>query len=81
MLVQNKGSNLPTKIALIAIALAAVLYLKNCVKSGAIQTEDGATVDPAAMPEEPAAEVPSLPDGQEAPSEPSTETPSETPAP
>lgn len=69
MLMQNKGSNLPTKIAILAIALGGVLYLKNCVKSGAIQTEDSATVDPAAAPEEPAAEVPTLPEGQEAPAE------------
>lgn len=69
MLMQNKGSNLPTKIAILAIALAAVLYLKHCVQSGALPTDEQTIVEPSEAPQEPAAEMPSLPDEQAAPTD------------
>lgn len=72
MLMQNKGSNLPTKIAILAIALGGVLYLKHCVRSGALPTDEQTTSEEA--PQEPAAETSSFPDEQET-------LPDETPAP
>lgn len=59
MLMQNKGSNLSTKVAILAIALAGVLYLKNCVKSGALTKDDASETTEA--PQEPAADTSALP--------------------